>query len=213
MVVLKMPKDILTDADKALFRHMTQDVVPLKKNTPKDTSKKEATKPIQAKQKENASVIPSTASTPSPSHTMTPKITTIHLSDTYLHEVQAETHLSYCQHPIPRPRFSALKKGQIPWEKKLDMHGLKPVEASEKLIRFIHEASQQGLRSLLIIHGKGGRNPETAPAPVLKNLVNHWLQQMPQVLAFCSALAKDGGTGAVYVLLKRYHEQYASSTL
>jgi DNA-nicking Smr family endonuclease len=39
--------------------------------------------------------------------------------------------------------------------------------------------------------------------PVLKGKVNHWLQQRDEVLAFCSARPVDGGTGAVYVLLKR----------
>lgn len=198
-----MPKDTLSDEDKALFRQMTQGVVPLKKNSSKDTSREpikptqpiRPIQPIQSKKKSNSA----TAS----SSTRKPKITEIHLSDTYLHEVKAETYLSYCQHPIPRPRFAALQKGRIPWDKKLDLHGLKSVEASEKLLQFINEASLQGLRCLLIIHGKGGRNSLAIPIPVLKNLVNHWLKQIPQVLAFCSALAKDGGTGAVYLLLKR----------
>ncbi|HET8706021.1 MAG TPA: Smr/MutS family protein, partial [Pseudomonadales bacterium] len=38
--------------------------------------------------------------------------------------------------------------------------------------------------------------------PILKSSVNHWLRQLPQVLAFCSAQPKDGGLGAVYVLVK-----------
>ncbi|EXJ09223.1 Smr domain protein [Nitrincola nitratireducens] len=38
---------------------------------------------------------------------------------------------------------------------------------------------------------------------MIKSCVNDWLQQIPQVLAFTSAQPKDGGTGAVYVLLKR----------
>jgi DNA-nicking Smr family endonuclease len=52
-----------------------------------------------------------------------------------------------------------------------------------------------------IIHGKG--NGSVQRRPVLKGKVNHWLQQRDEVLAFCSARPVDGGTGAVYVLLKR----------
>ncbi|MDH3415597.1 MAG: Smr/MutS family endonuclease, partial [Gammaproteobacteria bacterium] len=37
---------------------------------------------------------------------------------------------------------------------------------------------------------------------VLKNSVNHWLRKWSSVLAFVSARQVDGGTGAVYVLLR-----------
>jgi DNA-nicking Smr family endonuclease len=51
-----------------------------------------------------------------------------------------------------------------------------------------------------IIHGKGyGSNNQ---GPIIKPLVNKWLQQRNEILAFCSARPNDGGTGAVYVLLK-----------
>jgi DNA-nicking Smr family endonuclease len=51
-----------------------------------------------------------------------------------------------------------------------------------------------------IVHGKGKRSGNRGP--VLKHLVNHWLQRMDAVLAFGSARAVDGGSGAVYVLLR-----------
>jgi len=50
------------------------------------------------------------------------------------------------------------------------------------------------------VHGKGRRSRQ--PGPVLKGLVDHWLRQRDDVLAFCSARPADGGTGAVYVLLR-----------
>ena len=50
------------------------------------------------------------------------------------------------------------------------------------------------------MHGKGLRS---GPAgPVLKNSVQHWLSQWDEVLAFVSAQPRDGGSGALYVLLK-----------
>lgn len=39
--------------------------------------------------------------------------------------------------------------------------------------------------------------------PVLKGKVNVWLRQKGEVMAFCTAIPRDGGTGAVYVLLRR----------
>ena len=114
--------------------------------------------------------------------------------------VLSQTTLSYTTPGLSPKRFKELKNGQIPWETRLDLHGLKSEKARDALCQFIHTQAKNNKRCLLIIHGKG--EYEGAP-PVIKNLVNRWLPQMPEVLAFHSALPKDGRTGAVYVLLKR----------
>lgn len=101
---------------------------------------------------------------------------------------------------MPRKRLTALRSGEIVSEARLDLHGLNPDSARTSLCDFIEKQTLQGKRCVLIIHGKGSKHGE---APVLKNHVNHWLQQLPQVLAFHSAIPRDGGTGALYVLLKR----------
>lgn len=126
------------------------------------------------------------------------------LSSYYTDEVLAHTTLSYVSHGIPAKRFRELKTGTIPWQAKLDLHGLTTEDARETLLAFILRQYEAGHRSILIIHGKGGVHGE---APVLKNLVNHWLKQIPTVLAFHSAKPKDGGTGALYVLLKRQRHE------
>jgi DNA-nicking Smr family endonuclease len=51
-----------------------------------------------------------------------------------------------------------------------------------------------------IIHGKGLRSRHKGP--VIKTKVNTWLRQRDDILAFCSARPVDGGTGAIYVLLR-----------
>jgi len=71
--------------------------------------------------------------------------------------------------------------------------------AREALIHFISQSYMAGFRCVLIIHGKGGVQNEIS---ILKSHVNHWLKQFTEILAFHSALPKDGGRGAVYVLLK-----------
>jgi DNA-nicking Smr family endonuclease len=93
----------------------------------------------------------------------------------------------------------ALKNGEIPWEGRLDLHGFKADTARTSLCHFIQTQAQNNKRCLLIIHGKGGH--QGAP-PIVKNLINRWLPQLEEVLAFHSARPKDGGHGAVYVLLK-----------
>ena len=93
-----------------------------------------------------------------------------------------------------------LRTGKLPVDSTLDLHGLSVEEARLHLIDFLQECAQFGYRHVIIIHGKGYRSQER---PVIKPMVNHWLQQANEVLAFCSAQPKHGGTGAVYVLLRR----------
>jgi DNA-nicking Smr family endonuclease len=71
----------------------------------------------------------------------------------------------------------------------------------QALIRFLHECRGSGVRCVRIIHGKGHGSHQRKP--VLKNKVNSWLHQINDVMAFCSAIPAHGGTGAVYVLLRR----------
>lgn len=98
--------------------------------------------------------------------------------------------------------LTRLKKGDFDLEWTLDLHGMTLEAAEPQLRHFIDQAWLKKRRFLLIIHGKG-YNSETG-YPILKNLVNQRLQQFVEVLAFCSAQQKDGGTGAAYVLLKAH---------
>lgn len=93
-----------------------------------------------------------------------------------------------------------LRQGRAAVEGELDLHGKTAEQARRQLPRFLSAAQANGWRCVRVIHGKGYRS--SGDRPVLKTLVNGWLQQCPEVLAYCSALPKDGGTGAVYVLLR-----------
>lgn len=94
-----------------------------------------------------------------------------------------------------------LKRGNIPIDARLDLHGQTIAEAGNTLADFLSEAQENGYRCVIVVHGKGQRSQQGKP--VLKTQVNHWLQNNNNVLGFCSAQARDGGTGSVYVLLKR----------
>ncbi len=94
-----------------------------------------------------------------------------------------------------------LKRGQYTIEEELDLHGQTSAEAKILLAEFLLYCTQSDFRVVRIIHGKG--RGSFNKKPVLKNKVNHWLQQRDEILAFCSARQVDGGTGAIYVLLKR----------
>jgi DNA-nicking Smr family endonuclease len=93
-----------------------------------------------------------------------------------------------------------LRRGLIPIEDELDLHGLSQTAAREQLAEFLEYSRTAGRRCVRIIHGKGYRSG--ARGPVLKMAVDLWLRRHLDVMAFTSARAIDGGTGAVYVLLR-----------
>jgi len=175
-----MPHDDMSDEDKALFRQAMASIKPLGPNKKVASIEK---KPLP----------PTKRSTP-----VEPiaEPTKYHLSNYYQQEVGPEDTLAYSVDGFPKKRFTQLKNGGIQWEARLDLHGLHADMAERALCKFIEQEYQQHHRCVLIIHGKG-------QIPVLKNLVNHWLKQIPQVIAFHSTLPRHGGTGALYVLLKR----------
>ncbi len=94
-----------------------------------------------------------------------------------------------------------LRRGQFSVGGELDLHGMVAAEAKKELTSFIKNALERGVRCVRIIHGKGLRSSNQGP--VLKPLTVKWLSRQDQVLAFCTARQTDGGTGALYVLLKK----------
>ncbi len=117
-----------------------------------------------------------------------------------------EDSLSYMAPGLQHNVLKKLRKGQFGLDAEIDLHGLSSVEAKRQLLHFLHNSVEDGCRCVHIIHGKGYRSEGNHP--VLKNNLNLWLRQHQHVQAFCSAPPKDGGTGAVFVLL-RLSEKHA----
>ncbi|MCF6298264.1 MAG: Smr/MutS family endonuclease [Thiomicrorhabdus sp.] len=118
--------------------------------------------------------------------------------------VASHESIQFHQKGIRLQDFTKLKKGAYPNQAQLDLHGYTQDQAHTALVQFITSAYQEKLRYVRIVHGKG-YNSEDA-FPVLKNLVNQSLRTLTAVLAFCSAPEKDGGAGAVNVLLKKRND-------
>ena len=124
--------------------------------------------------------------------------------------------LTYARTPgLDRRTSERLKRGQLPIEARLDLHGMTQDEARRSLDGFITHAYDRGLRAVLIITGKGlkprARDAEPwDPVPgVLKHQTPRWLNEAPnraRVLAFTAAQPRDGGSGALYVLIRRRRE-------
>ena len=109
--------------------------------------------------------------------------------------------LSYRSDAATAQVFQRLKRGGYSAQDELDLHGATMAQAEPLLRRFLAEAQASGLGCVRIVHGKGVR--EDGELPVLKNLVDRMLRQRAGILAFHSAPAAQGGTGAVLVLLAR----------
>ena len=104
---------------------------------------------------------------------------------------------------VDKRTVQRLKRGQLDIEARLDLHGLTQAEAHPRLDRFLASAQDRGLRSVLVITGKGRLSQEGG---VLRQMVPRWLNTSPnrgRVLSMSQAQPKDGGAGALYLLLKR----------
>jgi DNA-nicking Smr family endonuclease len=126
------------------------------------------------------------------------------ISDTaaLMHAVTPEESLAFARNGVQQRVMQKLRQGQPHWQAAVDLHGCSVDEAREAVLTLLRDARQEGLQAVKIVHGKGLMQGQ----PLLKTCVNGWLRQLPDVLAFASALPRDGGTGAVYVLLKRKRE-------
>jgi DNA-nicking Smr family endonuclease len=114
-------------------------------------------------------------------------------------ETQAGDELQYRRPGVAETMIRRLRRGDYRVEAALDLHGLTGTEAAAQLGQFLQQSIGQGRRCVRIIHGKGLRSGPRGP--VLKQTVNTLLRRAGPVLAFASARARDGGTGATLVLL------------
>lgn len=108
---------------------------------------------------------------------------------------------------IDRRTTEKLRKGKMPIDAVLDLHGLRQAEAQDHLNRFVLGHYQSGRRCLLVITGKGNRfTAGDGEAGVLRRMVPVWLGYPPladKILLHSPAQPKDGGSGALYILLRR----------
>jgi len=110
---------------------------------------------------------------------------------------------------MDRRTANRLRRGQLPIDGELDLHGFRQAQAHQTLDRFIEKAAREGRRCLLVITGKGACaevEKGWRGAGVLREAVPGWLNDpvnRTRILSFCHAQPRDGGDGALYVLLKR----------
>ena len=122
------------------------------------------------------------------------------IPDTMTDSCDGDAPIEYLSNGLSRLTLRKLRRGGWPIEDRLDLHGLHSDAARKLLQEFLHEATQRQLRCVLVIHGKG-LNSRGGEA-VLRKLSRHWMKQHPAVLGYCDAPPREGGSGAVLVLLR-----------
>ena len=178
MVAIRMVKDprSLSDEDSALWNRVVDSAVPLRRKQPL---------PVEPVKKQRPLPTPSSGGAlrgaPSPS-------------------VPADRDLGQ----IDRRTVRRIARGSITLDGRLDLHGLTQAQAHGRLTDFVSDAHEDGLRTVLVITGKGaGDGTERG---ILKRALPQWLSTSPlrnMVLGFEIAHREHGGSGAFYVRLRR----------
>ena len=117
------------------------------------------------------------------------------------HALETGEELVFARPGLSHAALRRLRRGEYSVSAELDLHGHTVNQARAALARFLQQSRGRNQTCVRIIHGKGLRSP--GKRPVLKAKVHHWLRQRDEVVAAVSTPPVDGGTGAVYVLLKR----------
>lgn len=173
----------ISDEDIALFREAVGDTTPLKQDSIIVNKPKPPPHPFKT-EADNLAVIDEMSD-----------------GDNDHSLLERGDELLFCRPGVQKQTFRKLRRGQYKVEAELDLHGMTVDTAREALSDFLKQCTARSQRCVRIIHGKGlgSKNKQ----PVLKNKLNQWLLKRDIVLAFCSARPVDGGTGAIYLLLKR----------
>lgn len=103
---------------------------------------------------------------------------------------------------LAKDMMKGLRQGHFPPCATIDLHGQTVPKAEQSLARFLSVHTDFSFRCLLVITGKGSHSPE-GYSPVRVATLD-LLQSQPSVQAYCWAQPKDGGTGAFYVLTRKF---------
>lgn len=184
--------DLPGDDAAALFRRAAGPVTPLA-----DKNQAALNKPLPAARPRPREEVEALAAAPAPAHPP--------LSDRADTAAEGE----HLRPGAPGRLLADLRRGRIPVETEIDLHGYTRDEARDFLSTALARCGRRGQRCLRVIHGKGLSSP--GGESLLKNLTRNWLAQHPEVLAFCEAKPADGGSGALLVLLRNPRREGATA--
>lgn len=100
----------------------------------------------------------------------------------------------------PKQTLLDLKAGRVVFAKRINFRGLSLSDADKQLTVLLQ--STHHTTCYILVHGRGLKS--TNNMPKIKHLLQNCLNGHRQVIAYCNAKDKDGGSGAMYVMLSAY---------
>ncbi|MEH0687727.1 DNA endonuclease SmrA [Vibrio cholerae] len=173
------------DDDFALFQQMMGDVKPIKQDTTQHVKMHQVTQAQLAK-REAAMWLSDDA----------PE----YLSIDHAPMLKPEDIIEYKRDGVQDGVFRKLRLGKYPLQARLDLHRKTLKQARDEVLTFLKQCMRMDIRTVLIIHGRGEKSN---PPAMMKSYLAKWLSQINDVQCVHSAQRFHGGTGAVYVMLRK----------
>ncbi|UPQ87326.1 DNA endonuclease SmrA [Vibrio sinaloensis] len=177
------------DDDFALFQQMMGDVKPLAQDTAEHKKQHQVTDAQLAKRE---AAIWLTEDDPE------------YLSIDHAPMLKPEDMIEFKRDGVQEGVYRKLRLGKYPIQARLDLHRRTLKEARDEVVKFLKQCIQMDIRTVVIVHGRGERSN---PPALMKSYVAQWLQQIRDVQCVHSAQRFHGGTGAVYVMLRKSAEK------
>ena len=185
----------ISDADRDLWRKVTRDATPLEESRRKQKAHVQDPDAGAPAEKPAPKKPAAKTAAPRPKPTPSPPARPPRKAAPPLEAGRAAG--------LDRRNLERLRRGQLPIEATLDLHGDTQAVARSRLDGFLASAQAAGRRCILVITGKGTPGRDTG---VIRANLPRWLNEVPnrdRVLAFAQAQPNHGGAGAFYVLIKR----------
>jgi DNA-nicking Smr family endonuclease len=190
-----MSRRRLSSDERALWKHVTRSIAPLRTRHPDEPEEQASDSSISGRRAAPADRALSESGKPAPQSTGKARS-----------RAKDENRAPATLAPLGRRFKQRLKRGTDSIDSRVDLHGLTQAEAHAALLQFLRRSQADGARNVLVITGKGGGADAYSGRGVLKRQVPLWLQQ-PEFRAFVVGLegasVAHGGEGALYVRLRR----------
>ncbi|WP_047049675.1 DNA endonuclease SmrA [Vibrio mexicanus] len=127
-----------------------------------------------------------------------------HLSVDHAPMIKPEDIIEFKRDGVQDGVYKKLRLGKYPIQARLDLHRKTLKEARDEVVKFLKQCMGMDIRTVVIVHGRGERSN---PPALMKSYVANWLTQIREVQCAHSAQRFHGGTGAVYVLLRKSNDK------
>ncbi|SEG73895.1 DNA endonuclease SmrA [Vibrio hangzhouensis] len=127
-----------------------------------------------------------------------------YLSIDYAPMVKPDDIIEFKRDGVQDGVYRKLRLGKYPLQAKLDLHRKTLKEARDEVVKFLQQCMRMDIRTVIIVHGRG---ESSNPPAFMKSFLAHWLTQIKDVQCVHSAQRFHGGSGAVYVMLRKSQEK------